>query len=108
MSITDSAAKRDLMVVRPGVEEAMTMLAALSGNPGEVTSQWFPGLPKTEAEVQAEIQLDLNMGLITKRDAVMRREPHLTEDQIDARMEELADEKQKELEQMSPAFAMQE
>ena len=63
----------------------------------EVSIGWRVGLPKTEAEILAEVKEKQAMGLISDKAALRALNPTFSEDQIEALLEELAGERQARL-----------
>ena len=102
----EKAIKRDLLLVGPKTNEALTTLAALGGYEGEVTALFRVGLPKGEEEVREGVEWELRNGLTTKEQALKRIHPTATPEQIKEMLAELEKERQAEIDAM-PEVAVQ-
>lgn len=99
MGTTEAATRRDLLQTQPRVDEALTVLARLAGmgEAIEVGTHWRVGLPKSQAELMAEIETKHRMGLMTRKDMLEALYPWWSPDQIDAKLEELDAERQADM-----------
>lgn len=106
MGTTEAATRRDLLTSQPRIDQALTVAARLMGmRDAEVSTHWRVGLPKTQAELMQELQQLSMMGLVTRRDMLKRLYPWLPDDQVDAKLAELDEERQAELDAAQPEFS---
>ena len=112
MGTTEAATRRDLLETQPCVDEVYTGLARLGGNSGaDVSTYWRIGLPKSQAELMQELEQKDRLGLLTRKDKLEALYPFMTDEQIEAKLQELADERAaeaKEAMQADPGFAFEE
>lgn len=109
MGTTGVAAERDLLQTRPQINRALTVAARLLGHDDEVSTFWRVGLPQSNEEKRAEVKELLNVGLITKREALERIYPELTAAQIEQKLQALAVETREKMDlfQERSAFTAQ-
>lgn len=96
MGVTEAACYREQLQLVPGVNRALNVAARLRGIDSKVSTHWRTGLPKSETELIAEVQQLRAAKLITQREAIERLNPHMSEAQIDAKLEELKAERDEE------------
>lgn len=109
MGTTEAATKRDLLQTQPAVDQLLTVAARLYGfGDARVTTHWRVGLPKTQAELMTDLEQKRRMGLVTRRDMLRQLYPYMTDNAIDAKLEELDAERDAELQSMAQDFAAQQ
>lgn len=101
LSTAEVSAMRQLVRVRPQVNKALGLLAALRTGERKapsVNTIWRVGLPKSQAELDAEVIQKYREGFLTKEDAIAMMNPDLTPDEVKERVRSLDSERQKQLE----------
>jgi hypothetical protein len=110
MGTTEAKTRRDLLRTQPQIDRALTALARLAGfaRKERVSTHWRVGLPKSQAELVAELRELRTLGVLTRRQVLERIYPWFDAEQIDELLAELDAERQAELEAMAPAFTSRE
>ena len=97
MGTTEAAVLRTLLQVGPRANVMVTTLGKLVAIEGPITVLFRVGLPKGEEELRNDIEWELKNDLTTKKRALKRLHPGMTDDQIDEILDEIDEENEKEL-----------